>query len=394
LNIAAYHIYGTLYQEVIKMIDNRPKVHQYKKFPPEGLFQEQATLPEEIHIDAAQTPAPPPPPPVDAPVHVKSVQAQALPAPGLGGLGGLLGSLGGGLGGGLGGILPVVLVVSALQKGRGLPFGAQPKVAARQQSLPVIPVEAEATPLKAATAAHKPAHEKQSRQKTGAIAEEHSPPTPAPKSEPKTGLKQRTQLRTEKRPAEAAKTTTPDPAPMPSPRQAAPARPAPKPAEIKNLLSDLAGYLPGTGSSSVSKISKIIGIADEIKSIDNSPGIFAAAQNDDPLNRHIGLLNVLGRNLPFAGASNLGKASQVLSIVNTLRSNNGPNIGNMAGMIQNMMGPMSPMSPQQSSPQEMKNITPAQADGIKDTVNRLLSGMDDRQKNDLLDKAKDFLGKR
>jgi hypothetical protein len=42
----------------------------------------------------------------------------------------------------------------------------------------------------------------------------------------------------------------------------------------------------------------------------------------------------------------------------------------------------------------MKNITPAQADGLKSTVNKLLSGMDDKQKNELFNKAKDFLGKK
>jgi hypothetical protein len=180
---------------------------------------------------------------------------------------------------------------------------------------------------------------------------------------------------------------------MPEPeaqRPAAPVRRTPQPAEIKGLLADLAGYLPGTGGAQASRIAKIIGLADEMKSI-NAPGSAVTfAQPADPLDRNIGLLNALGRNLPFAGAEHLGRAGQVLSLVNTIRGGGaGQGLGNMAGMLRTAMS-----QSQAPSPGGMKNITPEQADGLKSTVNRLLSGMDDKQKDDLLNKAKDFLGKK
>lgn len=342
------------------MIDNRPRVHRARKRPAaETGMPPQETKPA-IHSES-QGSAPMPVIPPDPP-KAKPVRAKAAASP-LGGLGNLLG------GGGIGGVLPIVLIASALQGNRGpIPslFGA-----AGRKSLPVAAVEKKAEPVPAA-------------------------PRPEEKPEPKTGVKRRTQLKEDKKEQSAAEQPVPAPEPIPINRQpAVPFRKSPQPTDVKNLLSDLAGYLPGAGSTHASRIAKVIGLADEMKSLNNPGETFSLSQPADPIDRHIGLLNALGRNLPFAGASNLGKASQVLSVVNALRGGGGQglgnigNLGNMAGMLRTAMS----QGPAAASP-SMKNITPDQADGLKSTVNKLLSGMDDKQKNDLLNKAKDFLGKK
>lgn len=323
------------------MIDNRPKTHRRRHTAPKSGQEE---LPQPIPVTYHE-PAPPP----DVTPEKPAARNKKVGAHGIGGLlgnlGGLVGNLGGGLGG-IGGILPIVLVIGALSGGSML---------TGTKTRPALP------PPKPETA----------------------PEPVAP--EPQTGRKPRRALRTEAEPA------APPPPPPEPPQASPPPRPAPKPAEIKNLLGDLAGYLPGNGSASAAKISRIIGIADELRSLGGNE-MFTASAPADPMNRHIGLLNVLSRNLPMSGAENLGRASQVLSLVNSLRgSGQGMGgLGNLGGMADMLRGAM---SPQQSAP-EMKNITPQQSDGIKDTVNRLLSGMDDKQKNELLDKAKNFLGKK
>lgn len=324
------------------MIDNRPKTHRRRHIAP---APSPAELPEPIPVTYHE-----PLPSMGVTPEKPATRKKSVGAHGLGGLlgnlGGLVGNLGGGLGG-IGGILPIVLVIGALSGGN-LFTGAK-----AQPALP--PGKPEAAP---------------------------EPEAPGPQA----GKKPRRALRTEAEPATPA-----PPLSTPPPQPSSPPRPAPKPAEIKNLLGDLAGYLPGSGSASAAKVSRIIGIADELRSL-GGEATFAASAPEDPMNRHIGLLNVLSRNLPMAGAENLGRASQVLSLVSSLRGGGQGlgglgNLGNMAGMLRGAM------APQPSAP-EMKNITPQQADGIKDTVNRLLSGMDDKQKDELLDKAKNFLGKK
>jgi hypothetical protein len=368
------------------MIDNRPKSFP-KKDKPQNNAPVRDAIPVEVHSSSVMdTPLQSPPR-----TQVRKKSAAASP------IAGLLNGLTNGLGGGLGGVLPVVLAVSALQNNRGKPLGAQAKTAVKQHDLPAVPAEPiAAVPVTAPKTAGRTSSGKHGFQKpndkTFAETVAKAPLNPIP--DPKTGLKQRTQLKVEKKPAEPVAVPVPDPTPVaaPAPRAAAPARPAPKPTDIKNLLSDLTGYLPGSGNASVARISRIIGIADELKSIDNPANTFTSSLPADPLSRHIGLLNALSRNLPITGATHLGKASQVLSMVNTLKGGGGQNLGNMAGMLSGMMGQNQVQS--KSAAPEMKNVTPAQADGIKDTVNRLLSGMDDKQKNELLDKAKNFLGKK
>lgn len=321
--------------------DNRPKTHPKKKARHAPAADAVFEPVETVHI-RSEAPVPALPEPRAAkPARKKA----ALP----GGLGGLLG---GGQGGGIGSVLPILLIAGALQRGRS------PAPAARQIQ-PAIPAEtgAQAAEINAATA-RSAANER--RGKPGKLA---VPPPPKPETAP----------------APAAAQT---PAAQ---RPPIPLRRAPQPTEIKNLLSDLAGYLPGTGGAQASRIARVIGLADEMKSL-NTPGdSISFAQPADPLDRQIGLLSALGRNLPFAGASSLGRASQMLTMVSTLRGSGGQGLGNMAGVLRNAMSPAQP---------EMKNITPEQADGIKSTVNRLLSGMDDKQKDALLSKAKDFLGKK
>lgn len=372
------------------MIDNRPKVHRPKKALRSDVQTHQAEQPAVVHIDPVNTTASPA---AGAPVKAKAVPA--MPLSGI--LSGGLGSLG---------ILPVVLIISALQKGRSLPIGRQANPAAQQLALPAVPV---AAPVTAAVPGAR-GGVKAAEIASVKAAQVHSPATAAADPlmpAPAIGPKQRNQLRSYKKPVEPAKAPDPEPVPVSTPKPVQPPRPQPRPADIKNLLSDLAGYLPGTGNVSVARVSKIMGIADELRSIDNSGSVYAASLPANPLDRHIGLLNVLGRNLPMSGASNIGRASQVLSLVNTIKggSGGGQNMGNMAGMLGGLMGGqnmgsmagmLGGLMGSQSQPQqqpEMKNVTPSQAEGIKDTVNRLLSGMDDKQKSELLDKAKDFLGK-
>jgi hypothetical protein len=328
------------------IIDNRPKTHPRKKAAPAPAAID--AKPEPMQTVHSQTEAPVPVLPgrkADMPVRAKT-------AP-LGGLGNLLG---GGLGSGIGGVLPILLIAGALQRGRpGIPAQAP------RHALPAVPAESLETQTAEVSAASVRSGTKQRRANAGRLP---SPPPPKPEA-------------------------VPEPVPAQTP-----IRRAPEPAHVKSLLSDLAGYLPGTGGMHASRIAKVIGLADEMRSI-NTPGEVASfAQPADPLDRHIGLLNVLGRNLPFAGAANLGRASQVLTMVSTLRGGgSGAGLGNMAGMagmLRNAMG----QAPSAQAQPDMKNVTPAQAEGLKNTVNRLLSGMDDKQKDALLSKAKDFLGKR
>ena len=193
----------------------------------------------------------------------------------------------------------------------------------------------------------------------------------------------------------------PPPPPPPPPPEPRAVRPSAPPVDMKNLLGDIAGYLPGSSSISASKAAKVMGMVDELRNVNTSSTV-GIMPSSNPMDRHIGLLNALSRNLPFAGASNLGKVGQVISMVSTLKSGSGlmnslgslgglnglgglgnmGNMGNMAGMLRNVM----------AQPVEAASA-PSQADGIKDTVNKLLGGMNDQQKSDLMEKAKSFLGK-
>ena len=365
------------------MIDNRPKKHRPIHPPAEEQPAPLTEKPAELHSSAVSL--------IKAPANDTVVSAKSIPASPLAGLGAGIGNLG---------VLPIVLLISSLQKGRG-------QQGVRQSAAPpVLPggtlKNEPAQPVKE-SANGKPAKGKPNTA-TGSKTTQGAPVTAAataqPEPAPQAGRKPRSSLRAYRKPA-PEKPPEPAPtiadAPDPAPQQARQPRPSPKPHEIRNLLSDLSGYLPGTGSMSAARISKIMGIAEELRNLDGSAGVFAssAAATANPMDRNIGLLNALSRNLPMTGASHLGRASQVLTLVNTLSSSGGSgglgNLSNMAGMIGGMMNQN--QNQNQSQHQEMKNVTPSQAEGLKDTVNKLLSGMDEKQKNDLLDKAKNFLGK-
>ncbi len=199
-------------------------------------------------------------------------------------------------------------------------------------------------------------------------------------------------------------------APAPQPR-VRPNRPAMPPVDMKSLLGDIAGYLPGNSGMSATKVSKVLGMVDELRNVNNPAAYIASPTTANPMDRNIGLLSALGRNLPFAGAGNLTMIGQMMGMVNGFRGNavqsqsasaGGPlgalgqlsNLGNMANMANMMRTAMA--QPPQPQPQEVRaTIVPNPAtDNLKDTVNRLLGGMDDRQKSELMAKARQFLGQR
>ncbi len=204
-------------------------------------------------------------------------------------------------------------------------------------------------------------------------------------------------------------------APAPSPR-VQPNRPAMPPVDMKSLLGDIAGYLPGNSGMSATKVSKVLGMVDELRNVNNPAAYIASPTTANPMDRNIGLLSALGRNLPFAGAGNLTMIGQMMGMVNNFRGNavqsqgasaGGPlgalgqlsNLGNMANMANMMRTAMAqtPQAPQpRPQPQEVKaTVVPnPAADNLKDTVNRLLGGMDDRQKSELMARARQFLGQR
>ncbi len=194
----------------------------------------------------------------------------------------------------------------------------------------------------------------------------------------------------------------------PSPR-VQPNRPAMPPVDMKSLLGDIAGYLPGNSGMSATKVSKVLGMVDELRNVNNPAAYIASPTTANPMDRNIGLLSALGRNLPFAGAGNLTMIGQMMGMVNNFRGNTvqstsagGPlgalgqlsNLGNMANMANIMRTAMA--QPPQPQPQEVKaTVVPNPAnDNLKDTVNRLLGGMDDRQRSELMAKARQFLGQR
>ncbi len=333
------------------MIDNRPKKRRAQKPHDIIAIEPEPAQTTEIHNDP--TPAQTSPPRAPTPKTKASAQGP------LSGLGASLGNMG---------PLPLALAAGAVQRGRKQP-------ATRTGAVPPLPdalSEGRDGSVKASSIQQ--ASGAQTGRKPRSLRDMQSPPS--------------------------TDTIIQQAVPVAPPRPARIARPGPKPHEIRGLLNDLSGYLPGSGGASVAKVGKIIGIADELRGI-NSGGVFTASAPANPMDRSIGLMNVLSRNMKTGGASSLGRATQVLSLVNTLKGAGGGqgmgglgalgglgNIGSMAGMLGGMMN-QQPTAPAQ----QIKNVTPAQADGIKDTVNRLLSGMDDKKKAELLDRAKDLLGK-
>ncbi len=331
------------------MIDNRPKRRRAQKQHDITAIEPEPAQTVEIHNHPASTPA--------DPSKAPAPKAKASPANPLAGLGATLGNMG---------PLPLALAAGAMQKGRGQPSAR----ASAAQPFPDVKSERDIS-VKAATAPQ--VAMAQTGRKPHSLREVQTPPI--------------------------SDTTIQQAVPAAQPRPARIARPGPKPHEIRGLLNDLSGYLPGSGGASVARVGKIMGIADELRNINNT-GVFTTSAPANPMDRSIGLLNVLSRNMQTGSASSLGRATQVLSLVNTLKgagSGQGlgglgalgglGNIGSMAGMLGGMMN----QQPTAAPAQQIKNVTPAQADGIKDTVNRLLSGMDDKKKAELLDRAKDFL---
>ena len=194
--------------------------------------------------------------------------------------------------------------------------------------------------------------------------------------------------------------------------------------DMKSLLGDIAGYLPGNSGLSATRASKMLGMMDELRSPVGPTTAAATVTTMNPMERNMGLIGALGRNLPIAGAGNLTMISQMMGMMNNFRgtmqtqgvqNGGGPlgalsalgNLGNMANMVNTMrtvggamntmgnMGAAPSQQPQaqQAPPVLQGTVLPSQND-IKDTVNRLLNGMDDRQKSDLMEKARQFLGQR
>jgi hypothetical protein len=191
-------------------------------------------------------------------------------------------------------------------------------------------------------------------------------------------------------------------------------RGATPPVDMRSLLGDIAGYLPGNSAVSATKASKVLGMIDELRAPGGPSTVAMTSVN--PMERNMGLLGALGRNLPFAGAGNLTMISQMMGMVNTFRGGmqsqsfggggtGGPlgalsalgSLGNVANVMNTMRAagamspPPQPQAQQQQPPVLQGTVLPSQND-IKDTVNRLLSGMDDRQKSELMARARQFLG--
>ncbi len=265
------------------------------------------------------------------------------------GLAGLLPALGGG---GIP-VLPLVVAVGAMQRGRGgiLPQRNRPAAKTMPAALPAPVPQPAATPANPG---------QQHRQHTQPAA----PPVPV---------------------AEAVA----QPMEQRLPR---PMRPTTPPVDVRSLLNDISGYLPASTGTSAARAARLMGLADEIRSLGQQNTMTMASAFTNPIDRHVGILNALGRNVP--GAANLGQMSQVLGVVNTLR-NAGGGLGALSslGNLGNMLGSMNAMSsPPPPRPLELKR-PPSQGDGLKDTVTRLLNGMDDKQKATLMDQARNFLGK-
>ncbi len=267
------------------------------------------------------------------------------------GLAGLLPSLGSG---GIP-VLPLVVAVGAMQRGRGgiMTQRSRPAAKAAPAALPApVPVpQPEPAPAKPA---------QRHRQRTQPAAE------PAPVVE-----------------------MVAQPVEQPAPR---PMRPAAPPVDVRSLLNDLSGYLPASSGASAARAARLMGLADEIRSLGQQDPSTMISSFTKPIDRHMGILNALGRNVP--GASNLGQVSQVLGMVNGLRNAGGglgalSSLGNLGSVLGNMSAMNTPTPPR---PLELKR-PPSQGDGLKDTVTRLLNGMDDKQKASIMDQARNFLGK-
>lgn len=157
-------------------------------------------------------------------------------------------------------------------------------------------------------------------------------------------------------------------------------------ANLRGLLGDLAPYVPGGRQLNV--MTEVMDMATRVRQMRSEPQARIASPataGGDPLQRSIGLISALRRNIPAMDHPSLSRFEQTAGMMGMMKNSMGA-LGSMGGLgglgqIGNMLQGMNqlPAAPAEPEPQALPDNNPAALAG---QVSRMLGSMDEAQKKE------------
>jgi len=163
------------------------------------------------------------------------------------------------------------------------------------------------------------------------------------------------------------------------------------PGNARALLRDLCTYLPACNAAQFQHMLRLMELADEMAA--PLPQVQAEGYGHNSMERTVGILRALRHHVPMLDSPGLDRLQQMATVMGTLRSMAGTGglaaLGNTLQQMQGAMAQMPLPGPQPAPQSDGAELSPAQ--NAVESLGRMLSGMDDGQKQKLADMARAWM---